>query len=182
MKKINFGAIGSALGNGLRMVGGGIAKGWVFVTKFWTTIRTWLVKLWPFVNALFIWLWILENLANNLVYGTFLGQLFNNPADITVPAKWITAGVMVVLAFCSMKPKTDELRLLIQEAIIWVCGVLNALLSNPMWFSLVILTISVFAEGIFMDKYGKRAPSRKDQLVLYGPDGKPMYTLEKGKV
>ena len=188
MRKINWAGIGSTIGNGFKAVGGGIATGWGFLKGFWTKFRTLLVNLWPWVNALFIWLWILMDLANNLVYGTFVAKLFttqnnpNFPAEIVRTVNIITVAVMVILALCSRIPKTDELRRTVQIAIIVICGVLNALLGGKLKIvAMAILAISVFAEVIFMDKHGKRSGSSKDRLSLTLPDGS-QYTLVKDKV
>lgn len=186
--KIDFGAIGSALGSGFRMAGSGIAAGWGLLRRSWKVIRLVLVNLWSWLNALLIWIIVLKNLANNLVYGTFVAQLFttqqnpNFPAEIVHTVNIITGAVMMILALCSRIPKTDELRRLIQIAIIGICGLLNALLGNQMWTAMAILAISVFAEVIFMDKYGKRAPSKKDQLVIKDGGGNPEKIIEWGKV
>ena len=185
---IDFGAIGSALGSGFRMAGGGIAAGWGVLSRSWKLIRLVLVNLWPWLNAFLIWNIVLKSLANNLVYGTFVAQLFttqqnpNFPAEIVHTINIITGAVMVILALCSFIPKMDETRRLIQMAIIGICGLLNVLLGNTMWKAMGILAVSVFAEGIFMDKYGKRAPSKKHQLVIKDGEGNPEKILELGKV
>lgn len=186
--KIDFGAIGSAFGSGLKMAGGGIAAGWGLLSHSWKLIRLVLVNLWPWLNAFLIWKIVLKSLANNLVYGTFVAQLFttqqnpNFPEEIVHTVNIITGAVMVILALCSFIPKTDELRRLIQIAIIGICGLLNGLLGNAMWTAMAFLVISVFAEVIFMDKYGKRAPSKKHQLVIKDGEGNTEKILELGKV
>jgi hypothetical protein len=170
--------ITNLLGKGLGFAGTAFTAVGGFLRKF----ATLLARLYPWVNAWFVWTLVLKSCTNNLVYRTFIGTIFNDPKVVTDPANTITFFIMALIALSSLVPKMDEFRLIIQMVVVAICGLLNALLGQPMWWCVGMIAFSVYLEGIMTDKYAKRAPSKKDRYVVKDGQDNPIISVEKGKV